>query len=223
MNTPDPALPYSAAAERNRGPILEVLTRWLPPSARVLEVASGTGQHAAHSAAARPGWRWQPTEAEAAAGPAIAARCTGLANVLAPIRLDVLAGPWPDAPAEPDRAPGWDALFCANLIHIAPWPVTLALMQGAARVLAPGGVLTLYGPYRVDGEVLSAGNRAFDADLRGRHPAWGLRSLADVQAAAAAAGLRFEERVDMPANNLMLRWTSVQSVTAGSTGIVQHP
>ncbi len=194
-------LPSSPAAERNRGPILDVLRRWLPMQAQVLELASGTGQHAAHNAAAMPGWLWQPTEAEPSTLPTIAARCAGLANVADPRGLDVLAGPWPTAPG-----PGWDAVFCANLIHIAPWPVTVALMQGAARVLAPDGQLVLYGPYLVDGEPVSPGNQAFDADLRARHPAWGLRRLADVQDEAAAAGLQLAERADMPANNLLLRW-----------------
>jgi SAM-dependent methyltransferase len=203
MTAPEAGLPFSPAAERNRGPILDALTRWLPPRAAVLEVASGTGQHAAHCAAARPGWQWQPSEALPAALPAIAARCAGLPNVRPPCGLDVLAGPWPGAP---DAAPGWDALFCANLVHIAPWPVALALLQGAARVLAPGGLLLLYGPYRVDGEPLAPGNQAFDADLRARDASWGLRRLAEVQAAATAAGLAFEARADMPANNLMLRW-----------------
>ena len=133
------------------------------------------------------------------------------------------------APANEARLPalveGWTGrLGDESLARSVLWLKELPLDGAyAARVLAPGGILALYGPYRVDGEVLSPGNRAFDADLRGRHPAWGLRSLADVQAVAAAVGLRFEERVDMPANNLMLRWTSVQSVTASSTGIVQHP
>jgi SAM-dependent methyltransferase len=200
MTTPEAGLPFSPAAERNRVPILAQLTDWLPSRAAVLEVASGTGQHAAHIAAARPGWHWQPTEAEATALPAIGARCAGLANVAPPLRLDVLGGPWPT------RAGGWDAVFCANLIHIAPWPVALALLQGAARVLAPDGQLVLYGPYRIDGEPLAPGNQAFDADLRARDPAWGLRRLAEVQAAAAAAGLQLAARADMPANNLMLGW-----------------
>lgn len=198
---PEIDLPFSPAAERNRGPILAVLHRWLPAQASVLELASGTGQHAAHIAAAMPGWQWWPTEAEPSPLPHIAARCAGLANVAPPRVLDVLAGPWPAAPG-----PGWDAVFCANMIHIAPWPVTAALMQGAARVLAPDGQLVLYGPYLVDGEPVSPGNLAFDADLRARDPAWGLRRLADVQAQAAAAGLQLAEREAMPANNLMLRW-----------------
>jgi SAM-dependent methyltransferase len=196
-------LPFSPAAERNRGPILAVLAGWLPAGAAVLEVASGTGQHAAHCAAAMPGWLWQPTEAGVAALPAIAARCASLPNVLAPCVLDVMAGPWPS------RAGAWDAVFCANLVHIAPWPVTAALLRGAALSLAPGGQLVLYGPYIVDGEPLAPGNLAFDADLRARNPAWGLRRLADLDQLAAAAGLKRVARADMPANNLMLRWQSV--------------
>jgi SAM-dependent methyltransferase len=193
-------LPFSPAADRNRGPIGDVLAGWLPEVAAVLELASGTGQHAAHLAAARPDWFWQPTEATAAALPAIQARCAGLANVAAACTLDVLHGPWPTRPG------GWDAVFCANLVHIAPWAVTPALMRGVASVLAPQGLLVMYGPYRVDGEPLAAGNQAFDADLRQRDPAWGLRRLAAVDEAAAAAGLRRVARADMPANNLMLAW-----------------
>lgn len=196
-----PVLPFSPAAERNREAILAVLSGWLAPQAAVLEVASGTGQHAEHFCHRQPGWTWQPTEAEPAALPAIAGRCAPHPGVAPPLPLDVQA-----TDAWPRRPGGWDAVFCANLIHIAPWPVTPALLQGAARVLSPDGYLVLYGPYRVDGEPLSPGNQAFDADLRGRHPAWGLRRLADVQQAAQAAGLKFIERVDMPANNLMLRW-----------------
>ena len=206
MTNPEPPLPYSPAAERNRGPILDVLKRWLPAQATVLELASGTGQHAAHCAAACSGWHWQPTEAEPAALPAIAAWCRGLGNVAPPVALDVLTGPWPAAPAV--NRP-WSAIYCANLIHIAPWSVTVALMQGAAQALPLGAALILYGPYRVDGEPLAPGNQAFDTDLRSRNPAWGLRRLADVEAAANAAGLQLEERADMPANNLMLCWRRV--------------
>ncbi len=191
-------LPFSPAAERNAGPILDVLQRVLPARATVLEVASGTGQHAAHFAAAQPGWTWQPTEADALALPAIAARCAAGANIRAPLVLDVLAPHWPVAPG------GFDAVYCANLIHIAPWPTCAALMAGAAQALMPAGVLVLYGPYLVDGEATAPGNRAFDADLRSRHPAWGLRRLADVVAEAQRAGLALEQRFDMPANNLML-------------------
>lgn len=203
-----PELPFSPAADRNRGPIGEVLQRWLPTGAAVLELASGTGQHAAHLAALRLDWHWQPTECQAEALPVLAARCAGRANVAAPVLLDVLHGPWPTRPG------GWDAVFCANLVHIAPWAVTPALMRGVAAVLAPQGQLVMYGPYLVDGEPLAPGNQAFDADLRQRDPAWGLRRLAAVDEAAAAAGLQRVGRADMPANNLMLHWRFANSVTA---------
>ncbi|MDZ7592723.1 MAG: DUF938 domain-containing protein [Rubrivivax sp.] len=195
-------LPHSPAAERNREPILQVLRRLLPPVACVLEVASGTGQHAAHFAVAQPGWSWQPTEADAAALPAIAARCAGLAGVHAPLVLDVMRQPWPLPTQEGAKA--FDAVFCANLLHIAPGSTCAALMAGAARHLAPGGLLVLYGPFFVDGEIPSPGNLAFDADLRSRDRAWGLRRLAEVADEARRAGLALERRFDMPANNLML-------------------
>ena len=197
---PDRTPPFSAAAERNQGPILEVLESVLPPDATVLEIASGTGQHAAHFAAAHPRWRWQPSEADAAMLPGIAARCKDLPNVAAPLVLDLLA---------PDRPAGlgpFDAVFSANMLHISPWPTCAALMRLAAAQLAPGGVLVVYGPFRVEGEPLVASNLAFDEDLRSRDPRWGLRLLGDVDAQAAHAGLVFERRVAMPANTLTLWW-----------------
>ena len=195
-----PDLPFSPAAERNAAPILALLRAWLPADAVVLEVASGTGQHALHFAAAEPGWVWQPSEARAEALPAVAARCAGQRNVRPPRVLDVLARPWPlDATT-------FDAVFVANLLHIAPWAATPALLQGAARCLKPGGVLAVYGPFSVDGEPLAPSNAAFDADLRGRDARWGLRSLQTVQRAARDAGLELAERCAMPANNLMLRF-----------------
>ncbi len=197
---PDRTPPFSAAAERNQGPILEVLESVLPPDATVLEIASGTGQHAAHFAAAHPRWRWQPSEADAAMLPGIAARCKDLPNVAAPLVLDLLA---------PDRPAGlgpFDAVFSANMLHISPWPTCAALMRLAAAQLAPGGVLVVYGPFRVEGEPLAPSNLAFDEDLRSRDPRWGLRLLSDVDAQAARAGLVFERRVAMPVNNLTLWW-----------------
>jgi len=191
-------LPFSAAAQRNQGPILEVLQRVLPAEATVLEIASGTGQHAAHFAAAQPGWQWQPTDVEAAALSGIARRCADLPNVRAPLRLNVLDPVWP-LPMQ-----SVDALYCANMLHIAPWPSCAALMHGAARHLAADGRLVLYGPYLVDGEPTAPSNLAFDADLRSRDPAWGLRRLTDVVDAAGAVGLVLERRVAMPANNLLL-------------------
>ena len=212
---PAAALPHSPAAERNAPHILQVLLEWLAPQARVLEVASGTGQHAQHFATAVPGWDWQPTEAGAAPPAAtaalaalaalaeIAARCAGLPGVRAPLALDVLA-PWPVPPAS------FDVVYAANLLHIAPWAVTPALMRGARRALQPGGVLVVYGPFVVDGEKLAASNAAFDADLRVRNALWGLRALHEVQAEAGQAGLQMTECRTMPANNLLLRFACLR-------------
>ena len=188
----------SSAAERNRAPILAALERVLPARGVALEIASGTGQHAAHFARALPGWDWQPSDADPAALASIDAWCAGVANVRPALRLDVLEASWPGAP---DRV---DAIFCANMLHISPWSTCAALMRGAARRLAPDGVLVLYGPYVVDGEPTAASNLAFDADLRARNGEWGLRRLADVTREAEAAGLRLRERDAMPANNLLL-------------------
>jgi SAM-dependent methyltransferase len=193
----DTSLPFSAAADRNRTPILEVLQRWLPARARVLEIASGTGQHAAHFAAAQPAWTWQPTEANAEWLQPIAQRCAPFANVLAPLPLDVMAPSW-GVSAE------FDAGYCANMLHIAPWEVCGALMRGMARHLTAKGQLCLYGPFIVNDRPTAPSNLAFDADLKARDPAWGLRRLEDVQAEAERAGLALRERVEMPANNLMV-------------------
>ena len=195
----DDARSHSPPAERNRAPILAELSRLLPARGLMLEIASGTGQHAAHFAAALPGWRWQPTDGDARSLASIAAWCTGLANVLPARTLDVLDdADWSATPAPVD------AVYCANMLHISPWPACAALMAGAARHLAPHGLLLLYGPYVVDGETTAPSNLAFDADLRSRNPAWGLRRLADVLQEAHAAGLGLRERIAMPANNLLL-------------------
>jgi hypothetical protein len=196
----DPRRRSSPAAERNAAPILAELQRLLPMRGLMLEIASGTGQHAARFSAGLPGWRWQPSDAEADALASIAAWCAGLERVRAPLRLDVTASAWPGVDAEVD------AIFCANLIHIAPWPCCAALLRGAARHLAPHGALVTYGPYLEDGVPTSPGNVAFDADLRRRDPAWGLRRREDVQAEAARVGLVLRERVAMPANNPLLVW-----------------
>lgn len=195
-------LPFSPAAERNAVPILALLRAWLPLNALVLEVASGTGQHAQQFAAAQPGWQWQPSDAQAEALPVVAARCAGQPNVRLPLHLDVQAQPWPLGVA------AFDAVFVANLLHISPWEATPALLQGAAHCLKPGGVLAVYGPFIVDDEPLAPSNAAFDADLRLRNARWGLRSLQQVQAAARDAGLVLAERCAMPANNLMLRFAA---------------
>jgi len=195
-------LPHSPAAERNKEPILAVLRRVLGPRGTALEIASGTGQHAAAFAAAFPDWSWRPTEAEPAMLAAIAARTAGLANVPAPVLLDVMAPEWP-SPAAPFFDP-FDAVFCANMLHIAPWQACGGLMRGAARALVPGGLLVTYGPYLEDGVATAPGNLAFDQSLRERNPAWGVRRLEDVAAEASRAGLALRERHAMPANNLLL-------------------
>jgi hypothetical protein len=189
---------HSPAAERNREPIAAELRRLLPAQGLALEIASGTGQHAAFFATALPGWRWQPSDGDARSLASISAWCGGLANVLPPLQLDVLADTWPGVPASVD------ALFCANLLHISPWATCPALMRGAARHLTPRGLLLLYGPYVIDGVATAASNLAFDADLRGRDAAWGLRHLNDVTAQAALVGLHLRERTAMPANNQLL-------------------
>lgn len=198
-------LPFSPAAERNRQPILEQLLQLLPPQGHLLELASGTGQHAEHMAPALPGWTWQPTEHDGQALPAISARTAGMAAVRPPLRLDVTATEWPGPPQPPWTA-CFDAVYCANLLHIAPWPVCAGLMRGSARVLRPTGLLLTYGPYLERGVDTSPGNRAFDQSLRERDPAWGLRWLHEVQAQAEAAGLVLARRIGMPANNLLLVW-----------------
>ena len=189
---------WSAAADRNKEPILAVLTRVLPGAATVLEIASGTGQHAAHFAAARSAWNWQPTDTDVASLPLIASHTDALPNARAPLALNVLAPRWPESLGR------FDAVYCANMLHIAKWAACAGLMAGAARHLVQAGALVLYGPYLVEGEPTAPSNVAFDADLRRRNPAWGLRRLGDVVDAAEAAGLAFEQRVDMPANNLVL-------------------
>ena len=192
---------HSPAAERNRGPILAELQRLLPARGLLLEIASGTGQHAAWCSAGLPGWQWLPTDLEAAALPSISAWCDGLDRVLPPLQLDVTQPQWPGVPARVD------AMYCANMIHIAPWACCAGLMLGAARHLSAQGRLITYGPFLEDAVRPSPGNLAFDADLQARNPAWGLRRREDVEHEAAAAGLTLSERVLMLANNLLLVWS----------------
>jgi hypothetical protein len=186
------------AAERNREAIAAELQRLLPAQGLALEIASGTGQHAAYFSSALPCWRWLPSDGDVRSLASIGAWCEGCANVLPPQHIDVLAEAWPGVPASVD------AMFCANLLHISPWATCAALMRGAARHLAAQGLLLLYGPYVVDGVPTAPSNLAFDADLRARDAAWGLRRLADVAAQGEVAGLVLCEQVAMPANNRLL-------------------
>ena len=203
----DPESPpseYSPAAERNRAPILEVLRQILPDKGQALEIASGTGQHVAHFASNMPGWVWQPSDAQADGFASIGAWCaqSGAVNVRGPLLLDVMAPKWPTGSAE---FPGkFDAIFCANMLHIAPWATCAALMAGASKYLSPHGALITYGPYLERDVPTSPGNLAFDESLRQRDPAWGIRALEDVVQQATLTGLRLQLRVAMPASNLLL-------------------
>ncbi|MED5620310.1 DUF938 domain-containing protein [Ideonella sp. BN130291] len=190
---------YSAAAERNRHPILEQLQRLLPPRGHALEIASGTGQHVAHFAAGLPAWQWQPSDRHAEGFASIVDWCAGLANVAAPCVVDVTAPVWPVGEV--------DAIYCANMLHASPWATCAGLVDGANRHLARAGLLITYGPYRVGGAHTAASNAEFDADLRARDPAWGVRDLEAVEQAARRAGLQLRERIAMPSNNQLLVFT----------------
>jgi SAM-dependent methyltransferase len=184
----------AAATARNREPIRAVLAEYLATRRRVLEIASGTGEHAVHMARAFPEVTWQPTDVEPAALASIAAWRdeAGLPNLLAPIELDVCYGaPWPDS----------DVIVCINMVHISSWAASLGLFDGAGRTLPPNGILYMYGPYRFDGELAPASNVEFDRWLRERNPDWGVRDIRDLRAAAEPHGLMLETIVAMPANN----------------------
>lgn len=202
-------LPSSPAAERNKQPILDALRQVLPASGIALELASGTGQHAAWFAAGLPGWSWQPTEANSAALPTIAAwaKQVGADNVQPPCLLDVMAPEWPSDDEIPASSfvRSFDAIFCANLLHIAPWAVCAALMRGAVQHLkSNGGQLLIYGPFLENGVPTSPGNLAFDESLRTQNPAWGIRQREAVEQCALRSGLHLRQRIEMPANNLLL-------------------
>jgi SAM-dependent methyltransferase len=186
------------AAQRNREPIRTVLEQWLPASGLVLEVASGTGEHAVYFAEHFPRLEWQPSDVHPDAIQSIAARCraSGLANLRDPAELDASSPVWPIAAA--------DALLSINMVHISPWEAALGLLDGAARVLGPGSPLIMYGPWIRDGVPTAPSNLDFDRDLRRRNPAWGLRRVEDFSAVAALRGLELVDTRAMPANNLML-------------------
>jgi SAM-dependent methyltransferase len=184
------------AVARNRDPILDVLRRHLPASGRVLEFASGTGEHVVHFAAALPRLSFQPSDPDERARASIDdwVKTRGLANVAPALALDASAGKW----SVDDVA----AILCINMIHISPWAATVGLIEGAGDRLPPGGVLFLYGPYRRAGTVTAPSNEAFDADLRARNADWGLRQLEEVEVLAARHGFAAPTIIEMPANNL---------------------
>ncbi len=204
---------YSPSAARNRDAILAVLRRTLPAQARVLEIASGSGEHAVHFAAAMAGVRWRPSDPEPEARASISAwiAASRLANISAPLAIDVRAQHWLEAEAE---AP-YDAIVAINMIHIAPWESTLGLLAGAGRLLAARGLLMTYGPYMRDGRHTAPSNEVFDTWLKERDPSFGVRDLDAVASAAAAHGLSLVEIAEMPANNFVLVFARRHASVAG--------
>lgn len=209
------------AAGRNMEPIGDVLADWLPRSGLVLEIASGTGEHALAFARRFPGLEWQPSDPDPAALASIASwREEGPPNLLEPVGLDVRADHWPvcradamlcikmdsDSCVNPKSAGkgGFDVVLNLNMVHISPWSAALGLLDGAARVLKRGGALILYGPWLQAGVPTAPSNLAFDQQLRERDPEWGLRRVEDFDAAASERGFGLEQTLAMPANNLML-------------------
>ena len=193
------SLPHSPAAERNKEPILARLRSILGEHGTALEIASGTGQHIAFFATEFPAWTWQPTDSDPDMLPVIAGRIaqSGVCNALPPLRLDVTEPRWPFTRK-------FDAMLCANMLHVAAWDACIGLMAGAARHLAAGGLLVTYGPYFERGVPPAPSNLAFDGSLRARNPCWGIRRFDEVVAEAGRHGLALAQRHSMPANNLLL-------------------
>jgi SAM-dependent methyltransferase len=200
------------AAERNKEPILEILREVLPPRGLVLEVASGSGQHAAFFARLLPDIVWQPSDADPEALESIAAYCkeAGIANLRAPIALDASAASWPIANA--------DALVSINMIHIAPWAACLGLFDGGSRILSPGAPLVLYGPFVIDGDFVAPSNVEFDRRLRSENAAWGVRELREVERAAEERGFRLDRVVARPANNQVVVFRCIRERAPAPAG-----
>ena len=192
------------AALRNREPIAQVLSDWLPDRGRVLEIASGTGEHAVWMAERFPELEWQPSDVHPDALQSIAAwrEASALPNVLEPVAIDASSPPWPVTRA--------DAVLSINMAHISPWEASLGLIAGSAAILPEHGALILYGPWLKDDIETAATNSAFDADLKRRDPAWGLRRVEDFEAAAKEKGFELTAWRPMPANNLMLLFKLVR-------------
>ena len=201
---------FAPAASRNREPILTVFRERVSADARVLEIGSGSGEHAIHLCAALPGLDWQPSDPDPASRASITAWIAhaGTDNIRAPLDIDVLAARW----GVEARAP-FDAIVSINMIHIAPWECALALLEGAARLLCEDGVLFLYGPFKRGGVHTAPSNAAFDERLRSENAQWGVRDLDEIVREASGRGLRFIEAVEMPANNLSVVF---RRVPAGS-------
>jgi len=205
---------HAPAALRNREPILAVLRQVLPPRGTVLEIASGTGEHAVYFASQLPALRWQPSDIDAAALASVAAHRAEaeLANLLEPVRLDV---------CQPDKSSGIDdvvAIVCINMLHISPWSSALGLFSLATARLAPGAPLVTYGPYRFEGRFTAPSNEAFDRSLRARDAQWGVRDVVDLDGAARAAGLQRQRTEALPANNHLLVFRRVGASGAVARG-----
>ena len=196
--SPTDARRENPSAERNKRPLLEVLRRVFPSEGLVLELASGTGQHAAFFTDQLPSLHWQPTDVDAHALPSIAAwrQASHPDRIRAPLLLDATADAWP--------VPQADAMLCVNMLQVSPWPATLGLLAGAARTLTAGGPLVIYSPMSRGGVHISPGNAAFDANLKSHDPRLGVRDADLLIEAATAAGLTHAQTVDMPANNTVL-------------------
>lgn len=196
---------HAPATQRNRQPILQILSEVLPTSGTILEIASGTGEHAAWFAQQLRPLVWQPSDPDPAMLRSIAAHATDALcpSLNDPIELDVHARPWPI-----DSAAG---VVCINMCHIAPWSATESLFRGAGSILGAGGIVYLYGPYRRDGQPTAPSNEAFDSSLRAQNPDWGLRRLEAVAALAEDEGFALDRVVEMPANNLSLVFAKAPS------------
>lgn len=203
---------HAPATLRNRDPLLAVLKRVLPSHGLVLEIASGTGEHVAWFAPRIPHLTWQPSDANPLALKSIAAwsREVRAGNIQPPVEIDACLHQWPV-----ERA---NAVLCVNMIHISPWDCTLGLMAGAGRILPEGGVLVLYGPFRINNQHISLSNAEFDQSLQTRDPSWGVRDLETVQGAAEEEGLHLAERISMPANNHTLVFVRGPGSLPAATG-----
>ena len=191
---------YAPATERNREPILKVLSEVLFQNSKVLEIASGTGEHAVYFASKLPSCQWIPSDINPESRSSITAwkNDSAIDNLSLPLSIDVTQDNWQSAVAKQQI----NSIVNINMIHIAPWQACLGLMKGAGQILPPSGILYLYGPYKRDGEHTAVSNANFDRSLRDRNPQWGVRDLEQVIEVAANADLKLQQVIEMPANNL---------------------
>ena len=196
---------FSPSAARNLAPILAVLKRVLPTHGVVLEIGCGTGEHAVCFAEAMPNLTWQPSDPDSGSRVSTASwiEFSGLNNVLAPLDIDVCSSLWGVEEAAP-----FEAIVSINMVHIAPWAASLGLFAGAGRLLRPGGILVLYGPFMRKGAHNAPSNAAFDASLKAHNPSWGVRDITDLERVGEAFGLRLHETIEMPANNMSVVFSS---------------